>query len=431
MAIEAEEIKEQLLALIRQFRGRLAAFSDSQKSEIAAELKQIEEALRESEGRFQLVAQATHEAVWDWNLLTGEVWRSQGFQSLFGYSEGEIVDSAEWWKDRVHPEDQERVLAAIPALIAGSVHPCSFEYRFRRADGTYAQVFDRSFFLTNADGRPVRMIGAMLDISERKQAEERQREYTRRLRSLTRQLFLAQENERRRLARALHDEFAQLLTGLLLQLDLCAHALSKTQIDDRGSKIEKAAASFVDPQSSILDSRCSSAAAAARLGDAVKLAHDLMTRVRALSHDLRPVMLDDMGLLHSLQWHVENFSQRTGVHVDFQSSAIDGRFSSELESAVYRLVQEALSNVAHHAGVTGATLKVWSNEHAVCVEVEDRGIGFDPKTVRKTDGCTGLTETRERVSLLGGQFTLTSTPGKGTRLLACIPLALPDPQIPS
>ena len=163
----------------------------------------------------------------------------------------------------------------------------------------------------------------------------------------------------------------------------------------------------------------------------MKLAHDLMACVRALSLDLRPVMLDDMGLLHSLQWHVENFSQRTGVHVDFQSSAIDGRFSSELESAVYRLVQEALSNVAHHAGVTGATLKVWSNDHEVCVEVEDHGIGFDPKTVREPGGCTGLTETRERVSLLGGQFTLTSTPGQGTRLLACIPLALPDPQIPS
>src|SRR5207248_9552504 len=73
---------------------------------------------------------------------------------------------------------------------------------------------------------------------------------------------------------------------------------------------------------------------------------------------------------------------RSGVHVDFQSSAIDGRFSSELESAVYRLVQEALSNVAHHAGVTGATLKVWSNDHEVCVEVEDHGIGLDRKSTR-------------------------------------------------
>src|SRR5438876_5635191 len=166
MAIEAEEIKEQLLALSRQFRGRLAAFSDSQKSEIAAELKQIEEALRESEGRFQLVAQATHEAVWDLNLLTGEVWRSQGFETLFGYSAKEIVQTPGWWEDRIHPEDRERVMAAIPAFVVGNVHPVSYEYRFRRADGSYAHVFDRGFFLTNADGRPVRMIGAILDISD-------------------------------------------------------------------------------------------------------------------------------------------------------------------------------------------------------------------------------------------------------------------------
>jgi PAS domain S-box-containing protein len=427
--IESEAIKEQLLALIRHFRGRLAAFSDSQKSEIAAELKQIEEALRESEGRFQLVAQAAHEAVWDLNLVTGEVWRSQGFESLFGYQGQEIDNAAKWWEERIHPEDRDRILKALPAFMAGNVHPVSFEYRFRRADGSYAHVFDRSFFLTNAEGQPVRMIGAMLDISERKQAEERQREYTRRLRSLTRQLFLAQENERRRLARALHDEFAQLLTGLLLQLDLCTHACNTARIEDRGSKNEKPTAPGDDRQYSMLDPHSSLAALTAGLSEAVKLAHDLMARVRALSLDLRPAMLDDMGLLHSLRWHIDSFHQRTGVHVDFQNSGIDGRFSGELESAVYRLVQEALSNVARHADVRKASLRVWSDGRKVCVEVEDQGVGFDPETVLKTDACTALTETRERIFLLGGGFVLNSSLGKGTRLNASIPLVLADSEM--
>jgi PAS domain S-box-containing protein len=431
IVIESEAIKEQLLVLIRQFRGRLAAFSDSQKSEIVAELKQIEEALRESEGRFRLVAQAAHEAVWDLNLLTGEVWRSQGFETLFGYRGQEIDKAAKWWEERIHPEDRERVMNAIPAFMAGNVHPVSFEYRFRRADGSYAYVFDRSFFLTNGEGRPVRMIGAMLDISERKQAEKRQREYTRRLRNLTRQLFLAQENERRRLAQALHDEFAQLLTGLLLRLDLCTHTLAQSRIEDRRSKIEESAASYVDPESSILEPHSSSADSDAGLGEAVKLAHDLMARVRALSLDLRPVILDDMGLLHSLRWHVDNFRQRTGVQVDFQNAGIDGRFSSELESAVYRLVQEALSNVSRHAGVRKARLKVWLDGGELCVEVEDQGIGFDSGTLLETDAYTGLTEARERISLLGGRFALTSKPGKGTRLIVRIPLVLPDSESPS
>jgi len=424
--IESQVIKKQLLELIRQFRGQLAAFSDRQKSEIAAELKQIEEALRESEGRFQLVAQAAHEGVWDWNLITGKVWRSQGFQTLFGYTEQEIVNSAKWWEERIHPEDRNRVMKAIPAFMDGHVFPVSFEYRFRRADGSYAHVFDRSFFWTNAEGRPVRMIGAMLDISERKQAEERQRDYNRRLQRLTRQLLRAQENERRRLARTLHDECAQLLTGLLLQLDLCMEIFGATK---ENSEIRNPKTSGTQVRD--FGTRTSnSSSATASLGEAVKLAHDLMACVRALSLDLRPVMLDDMGLLHSLRWHVENFRQRTGVHVDFQNSGIDGRFSNELESAVYRLVQEALSNVARHAGVPKATLKVWSDERQVCMEVEDHGIGFDPKSVLETDACTGLTETRERISLLGGRFTLESAPGKGTLLIASIPLVLPDPQMP-
>jgi PAS domain S-box-containing protein len=389
----AEEIKEQLLAVSRQFRGRLAAFSQDQRSEIAAELRQIEEALRESEGRFHLVAQAAHEAVWDWNLLTGEVWRNKGFQVLFGYSEQDITNSPEWWSDRVHPEDRERVMSSIPALLAGSVHPVSFEYRFRRADGSYADVFDRSFFLTNTEGRPVRMIGAMLDISERKRLEAKQRESGKQLRALTRQLLRAQESERRRLARALHDEFAQLLTGLLLQLDLCAQDLEGP--------------------------------VANRLGEALKLAHDLMARVRALSLDLRPVMLDDMGLVHSLLWHVENFSQRTGVRVDFQHEGLERRLPGEVETAVYRLVQESLANVSRHAKVPSASLKVWADQDSVYLEAEDKGIGFDPSLIDE-GVAAGLSEIRERVSLLGGELKVQSAPGQGTLLRASLPLALPS-----
>ncbi len=260
----------------------------------------------------------------------------------------------------------------------------------------------------------------MMDASDRRNAVARQREYTRRLQSLTRQLFLTQENERRRLARILHDEIAQLLTGLLLQLDLCSQAL-----ESMGSPVD-GHAGLPDAEKGEIRLQQSISTATSRIADALRLAHDLMGRVRALSLDLRPVILDDMGLLPSLKWHVENFTQRTKVHVDFEHFGIGGRFPAELESAVFRLVLEALANVARHAGVTQATLNVSSDQGQLCIEVLDHGIGFDPATLDQAEGSTGLQEMRERVLLLGGKFALESSSGQGTRMVASIPLKLPE-----
>lgn len=134
--------------------------------------KQAEEALRLSEERLQLVKHATNDAVWDLNLSTGERWWNKGVRSLFGYTPDHIVQDQVWWEGQIHPDDRAKVLASFQAALSGEEQFWSKEYRFRRLDGTYAYIFDRGYITQDEHGKPQRVIGAMMDISERKRVEE-------------------------------------------------------------------------------------------------------------------------------------------------------------------------------------------------------------------------------------------------------------------
>ena len=136
------------------------------------ERRHAEVALRRSEERFRIVAQATHDAVWDWDLVTDTFDGYDGMQNLFGYTMEEIQPTIQWWGNHIHPDDRERVLSGIHSLIASGGRRWATEYRFRRSDGSFAHVFDRGQVIHDRSGKPARAIGAMMDISARKQAEE-------------------------------------------------------------------------------------------------------------------------------------------------------------------------------------------------------------------------------------------------------------------
>ena len=191
---------------------------------------------------------------------------------------------------------------------------------------------------------------------------------------------LLEENERRNLARELHDEIGQTLTGLKLRLE------------------------------------------AGQTQEARGLVEELMSSVRNLSLDLRPAMLDDLGLLPALLWLFERYTNQTGVKVAFEHDGLGGRFGSESETAAFRIVQEALTNVARHAGAGNVVVRVWADGRTLGVQIDDGGKGFDPKAVGngKTGGLSGM---RERAAALGGQLTLESKPGEGARVMAELPLS--------
>jgi PAS domain S-box-containing protein len=147
------------------------------------ERKQAEEKLRESEEHYRLVARATNEAIWDSDLLADKQTWDGAFETMFGYPLREETNDA-WWEERIHPEDRERVLSGIDDVLQGMGETWSDEYRFRRADGTYATVVDRGYVVRDAEGEPVRVIGSMMDVTERRRAEEALRTSEAELRAL-------------------------------------------------------------------------------------------------------------------------------------------------------------------------------------------------------------------------------------------------------
>lgn len=155
---------------VRDAAGALTAVSCVVQE--ISEQRRAQEALRQNEERLRIVSQATNDAVWDWDLVTDDLWCNDGMRTLFGYEANAVGPKATWWYDHIHPDEREQIVSGIHAVIDDGQQHWSAEYRFGRADGSFADVFDRGFVFRNADGKAMRMIGAMMDISERKRAEE-------------------------------------------------------------------------------------------------------------------------------------------------------------------------------------------------------------------------------------------------------------------
>jgi signal transduction histidine kinase len=211
-------------------------------------------------------------------------------------------------------------------------------------------------------------------------------------------LLDVQEAERRHIARELHDEVGQALTGLKLLLDMSTR-LPADEVTASARKLHD-------------------------LREAQAMVNELMALVRDLSLDLRPAMLDDLGLLPTLLWHFDRYTAQTPVRVAFKHTGLEGRrFAPEVETAAYRIVQEALTNVARHAGVSEVVVRLWADQETLGVQIEDGGTGFDPEAALAAGATTGLAGMRERAVLLGGQLTVESAPLAGTCVTAELPLA--------
>jgi signal transduction histidine kinase len=211
---------------------------------------------------------------------------------------------------------------------------------------------------------------------------------------LARQLLLAQEGERRRLARELHDEIGQALTAVKLNLEALGRTLDSTPTEP--------------------------------LKDSLALVEHALQQVRGMSLDLRPSMLDDLGLAAALRWHLDRQAQRGGLTLEFSASPVDLRVPTLLEITCFRVAQEAMTNVLRHAGARSVRVRIWLEQDALQLRMHDDGAGFDIAAARRRaaeGGSLGLLGMQERVVLVGGKLDITSTAGAGTVLHVRLPVS--------
>ena len=352
--------------------------------------RRAEAALRESEERLTLAFAGAQEGVWDWNLQTGAVVYSPRWKQMLGYAEddSEIEPHVSAWERLLHPDDMALALQLNESVKRGA-STYEGEFRLRHKDGRYIHVLSRGFPVRREPGGPaVRIVGTHFDLTERRKADaERART------ELLARLVFAQEDERRRISRDMHDRFGEQLTALARRIGILREACAGRP--DLCAEVDALEA----------------------------VSQQLDRQVDHLVWELRPTALDDLGLRAALANYLQDWSKRVGISAELHSTGlVDDRLPSETETALYRIAQEALTNVAKHSGAENVDVILERRADHVVLIVEDDGVGFEDGGARDREGF-GLLGMQERAALVGATLEVESSGDKGTTVLVRIDLA--------
>ena len=359
----------------------------------AIERRRNLEKLRQANERYSLVSKATQDLVWDWDLVTDKIYRDeQAVKEVYGFSSNTQIDTIGEWNKRIHPDDAER-LSKIIREIKTSADKDFFEieYKFLTGDGKYKNIYDRGYIVRTADGKPIRLIGAAQDITEKKRLEAALEESRlRQQRIVTEATIKGQENEREQLGKELHDNINQVLATSRLFLD---HALSSPEIK----------------RDTILKSR-----------EVIILA---IGEIRKLSHVLLPPSLQDFGLKSGLTKLIELITEAAPFSICNRWDGFEEHvLQKDQKLTIYRIVQEQLNNIIKHAqaGHVIISLCIINDNRNVRLSIKDDGKGFDP--AQKGNGV-GLRNIISRAELFHGKVAIQSSIGNGCELKVDFPVA--------
>lgn len=356
--------------------------------------KRAEQEAREAALRLRVAVEASNIGLWDWDLNRNEV-RTLNIWGQLGYAGGEVADGFDAWRDHLHPDDRERAVSEVRDYLAHPNGGYEAQFRMRHKDGGYRDILAKGSLLRDEAGAPARLVGSHVDLTERRAAEERIRESNRQLRELSRQLAEARERERRLLSTELHDLVGQNLTALSIDLGLIEVELSVESRRQVGNRLREARA----------------------------LLESTIAAVRTMITDLRPVVLDEYGLLAALKSHAKAVEQRSGLAVAVVGDEGGERLPAEVEIALFRIAQEALTNIVKHARASRAWITLARGHGDVRLTVADDGVGFYPANIvyPDTQSHLGLLAMQERAEAFGGRLSIDSTPGNGTRVHVDLP----------
>lgn len=360
------------------------------------ERKRAEEAVRESEERFRVMADTAPVMIWVAGTDTLCTYLNKPWLDFTGRTLEQEMGNG--WVEGVHPDDLQHCLDTYLAAFDAR-RDFTMEYRLRRHDGEYRWIIDTGIPRVTSEGTFAGYIGSCFDITERKRAEEALleseaavRESRKALQDLAGKLLAAQEAERRRLAREMHDDLTQRLAVLAIEAGKL-----EVQLKSAGNEVAENLRNMKEQM--------------------VKLAAD----VHAISRQLHPSILDDLGLVDAVEAECTSFTQREGVLVTYEPENVPETVPKDLGLCLYRITQEALRNIAKHAKTHEAHVSLVGRDGVIILTIQDPGVGFTPIKVRGKRGL-GLDSMEERARLVQAELSVRSQPGEGTVIEVRAPL---------
>jgi PAS domain S-box-containing protein len=353
------------------------------------EQREFAEKLKISNERYELVTKATNEAIWDLDLEMNNMTWSEGYRMLFGHGFEDAEQEMDFWETNIHNDERILVIESFNSFLQQHTTPhWECEYRFRRKDGSFANVLDKGYMIFNNKGKPVRIVGAMRDITERKKLEkelmlkERSRQF-----QIAQAAVFAQEKERAEIGKELHDNIGQLLTTTKLYLEMLKlQQADPTELIERGTKH----------------------------------INTIITEVRNLSRSLVPSSINDLGLIASINDLIDSIRALGSFEIRFfATNTIEERLDATIKLTIYRILQEQLNNIVRHAEAKNVMVEMFLEDNKIYVFIGDDGTGFDLQTVKKGQGLTNI---KSRAELQEGSVEILTNPGQGCKLVIQIPI---------
>ena len=336
-----------------------------------------------SEDRLQRLLEMTNILPWEANA---ETWRftfiGEQATRLMGYPTAEWY-GPDFWESHIHPDDRKQTIS-LCLNNSEMLDNYEFEYRMIALDGRVVWIHDL-VNVARENGKAIKLSGFMIDITERKQNEEM-------LRDLSGRLIKAQEEERSRVARELHDDLNQRMALLSIGLEQLGQKIPDGQEDVRK-----------------------------RVQDLWAITQEISSEIHRLSYQLHPIKLDHLGLASAIKSFCDELRERHGMQIEFSQRGFPATLQRDLTLCVFRIAQESLRNVIRHSGVNAARVIVVKNDDTVQLTISDFGCGFDTNSDVSRRGL-GFISMRERLRLVGGEISIYSEPQCGTQIEVSVPL---------
>jgi PAS domain S-box-containing protein len=354
-------------------------------------LLQSEEQLKLSNEKFEYLAKATNDGIWDWDITNDIFIGDETCCELFGVAKDTPLNY-KTFNSFLEPSHRAKVFNNFLHAIKNK-HPLLPEaFTIIKKDGSKVFIKDTAHIFYNNKGKAYRMVGAMQNITANVEAEAKLKKSEQAYKELAKQIENIREIERTNIAREIHDELGQQLTGLKMDITWLTKKIHST--DD---------------------------AVNTKLTEIVELIDKTVIAVRSISTKLRPSILDDLGLISAMEWLGEEFEKKFYFKVNFIFDINNHAFNEEISTHLFRIFQESLTNISRHANATEVNVQAKIENEILFLNIEDNGIGFNIEEIKKKK-TLGLLGMKERVSLISGTYKINSQPNSGTSILISVPL---------